>query len=78
MAEGMAETGAGTLFPMPEIERASGDLFPPPEARELEHATGILPSQLLRDAIDRTREVRALEPIAIRVPVSLRVRKPTN
>jgi dCTP deaminase len=59
----MAEAEVGTLFPMPEIERASGDLFPPPEPRELEHATGILPSQLLRDAIDRTREVRALEPI---------------
>ncbi|MBV8118700.1 MAG: 2'-deoxycytidine 5'-triphosphate deaminase [Alphaproteobacteria bacterium] len=51
------------LFPLPEPERSSGELFPPPEPRELEHATGILPSQLLRDAIDRTREIQSLEPI---------------
>src|SRR5579872_3846721 len=51
------------LFPIPEAEPATGELFPPPEPRELEHATGILPSQLLRDAIDRTREIQALEPI---------------
>jgi dCTP deaminase len=59
----MSEAQAGTLFPMPEPERATGELFPPPEPRELEHATGILPSQLLRDAIERTREIRSLEPI---------------
>ncbi len=59
----MTEAQAGELFPMPESERATGELFPPPEPRELEHATGILPSQLLRDAIDRTREIQSLEPI---------------
>ena len=59
----MAEAQAGALFPMPETENSTGDLFPPPEARELEHATGILPSQLLRDAIERTREIQSLEPI---------------
>jgi dCTP deaminase len=60
----MNEAREALLFPMPENERSSGELFPPPEPRELEHATGILPSQLLRDAIERTREIRALEPIA--------------
>jgi dCTP deaminase len=54
---------AGTLFQMPEAERSTGELFPPPEPRELEHATGILPYQLLKDAIDRTREIRSLAPI---------------
>jgi dCTP deaminase len=58
-------TEAGTLFPMPEAERSTGELFPPPEPRELEHAaTGILPYQLLRDAIDRTREIRSPETIS--------------
>ena len=51
------------LFPLADAEPAAGELFPPPEPRELEHATGILPSQLLRDAIERTREIRSLEPI---------------
>src|SRR5712691_8847312 len=60
----MTEAQTGALLPMPETERSTGELFPPPEPRELEHATGILPSQLLRDAIDRTREIRSLEPIA--------------
>jgi dCTP deaminase len=59
----MTDAQAGALFPMPEPERAPGELFPPPEPRELEHATGILPSQLLRDAIERTREIRSIEPI---------------
>ena len=59
----MAEAQTGALFPMPETERSTGELFPPPEPRELEHGTGILPSQLLRDAIDRTREIQSLEPI---------------
>jgi dCTP deaminase len=59
---GEAQRGA-LLFPMPEPEPSTGELFPPPEPRELEHATGILPSQLLRDAIERTREIQALEPI---------------
>jgi len=59
----MTEAQAGALFPMPEPERSTGELFPPPEPRELERATGILPSQLLRDAIERTREIRSLEPI---------------
>jgi dCTP deaminase len=58
----MSDAQVGTLFPMPEPER-TGSLFPPPEPRELEHATGILPYQLLRDAIDRTREIQSLEPI---------------
>ena len=58
----MSEAPAGMLFPMPEPER-TGSLFPPPEPRELEHATGILPYQLLRDAIERTHEIQALEPI---------------
>src|SRR5262245_36795338 len=60
----MAETPLRTLFPLPEPEPPTGELFPPPEPRELEHATGILPSQLLRDAVDRTHEIQALEPIA--------------
>ena len=59
----MTQAEPRTLFPMPESERPTGELFPPPEPRELEHATGILPSQLLRDAIERTREIRSLEPI---------------
>src|SRR6266850_1798336 len=60
----MAEAQPGALlFPMPATERQTGELFPPPEPRELEHATGILPSQLLRDAIERTREIRSLDPI---------------
>ena len=59
----MSEAQANALFPMPEPERSIGELFPPPEPKELEHATGILPSQLLRDAIERTREIRSLEPI---------------
>src|SRR5437588_446238 len=59
----MIEAPEGELFPMPESERSTGELFPPPEPRELEHATGILPSQLLRDAIERTREIQSLEPI---------------
>jgi dCTP deaminase len=59
----MTEAQAPLLFPMPEPEHSTGELFPPPEPRELEHATGILPSQLLRDAIDRTREIQSLEPI---------------
>jgi dCTP deaminase len=59
----MTGVPTGTLFPMPDEERASGDLFPAPEPRELEHATGILPSQLLRDAIERTHEILALEGI---------------
>ena len=54
-----AQTGA--LFPLPEAEPSTGELFPPPEPRELEHATGILPYQLLRDAIDRTHEIQSLE-----------------
>jgi len=59
----MTEAEATTLFPMPELDGSSGELFPPPGPRELEHATGILPSQLLRDAIERTREIRSLDPI---------------
>ena len=59
----MTEAPMRTLFPMPESERSTGELFAPPEPRELEHATGILPSQLLRDAIERTHEIRSLEPI---------------
>lgn len=53
----------GALFPQTVDEPSTGDLFPPPEPRELEHATGILPYQLLRDAIERTHEIRSLEPI---------------
>ncbi len=59
----MSEIGDAGLFPMPQPEAATGELFPPPEPRELEHATGILPYQLLRDAIERTREIQSLEPI---------------
>jgi dCTP deaminase len=60
----MNEAQAGALlFPIAGTEPPTGELFPPPEPRELEHATGILPSQLLRDAINRTREIRAVEPI---------------
>ncbi|HTV89199.1 MAG TPA: 2'-deoxycytidine 5'-triphosphate deaminase [Stellaceae bacterium] len=53
----------GPLFPAAPREHATGELFPPPEPRELEHATGILPYQLLHDAIDRTHEIQSLEPI---------------
>ncbi len=60
----MSEIRDAGLFPMPEPKAATGELFPPPEPRELEHATGILPYQLLRDAIERTREIQSLEPIA--------------
>ncbi len=59
----MTEIREPALFPTPEAERSTGELFPPPEPRELEHATGILPYQLLRDAIERTHEIRSLEPI---------------
>jgi dCTP deaminase len=59
----MIRAQAGGLFPLLEPEPSTGELFPPPEPRELEHATGILPYQLLRDAIDRTREIQSLEPI---------------
>src|SRR5947209_20213164 len=59
----MTQAEPRTLFPMPESERPTGELFPPPEPRQLERATGILPSQLLRDAIERTREIQSLEPI---------------
>jgi dCTP deaminase len=59
----MTETQAGLLFPPPDTEASTGELFPPPEPRELEHATGILPYQLLGDAIERTREIQSLEPI---------------
>jgi dCTP deaminase len=59
----MPEAHAGALLTMPEAEPAVRDLFPPPEPSDLEHATGILPSQLLRDAIERTREIQALDPI---------------
>jgi dCTP deaminase len=59
----MTEAQPRALFPMPEVERSTGELFPPPEPRELEYATGILPSQLLRDAIGRTREIQSLDPI---------------
>jgi dCTP deaminase len=60
----MTEPIEPALFPISEPERSTGELFPPPEPRELEHATGILPSQLLRDAIDRTHEIRSLDPIS--------------
>ena len=59
----MTEAREAALFPLLEPELSTGELFPPPEPRELEHATGILPYQLLRDAIDRTREIQSLEPI---------------
>jgi dCTP deaminase len=62
----MTEPIEAELFPAAEPgdpDRSTGDLFPPPEPRELEHATGILPAQLLRDAIDRTREIQSLAPI---------------
>src|SRR6266700_2563347 len=59
----MIEAPEGELFPRPESERSTGELFPPPQPRELEHATGILPWQLLPDAIERTREIQSLEPI---------------
>jgi dCTP deaminase len=56
----------GALFSTLEPERSAGDLVPPPTAEELEHAaTGILPYQLLRDAIDRTREIRSPEKIRV-------------
>jgi dCTP deaminase len=60
----MSEPMQPVLFPVPEPERSTGDLFPPPQPRELEHATGILPSQLLRDAIERTHEIESLERIS--------------
>ena len=57
----MTEPVQAALFPA--SEPSTGELFPPPEAKELEHATGILPYQLLRDAIERTHEIQSLEPI---------------
>src|SRR5487761_163580 len=60
----MNEIRDAGLFPMPEPEAATGELVAPPAPRELEHATGILPYQLLRDAIERTHEIRSLEAIA--------------
>ena len=60
----MSEPMQPVLFPVPESEPSTGDSFPPPQPRELEHATGILPSQLLRDAIERTREIKSLERIS--------------
>lgn len=62
----MTEPIEAELFPAAEPgdpDRSTGDLFPPPEPRELEHATGILPAQLLRDAIERTHEIQSLAPI---------------
>lgn len=62
----MTEPIEAELFPAAEPgdpDRSTGELFPPPEPRELEHATGILPAQLLRDAIERTREIQSLAPI---------------
>ena len=59
----MSEIRDAGLFATPQPEAGTGELFPPPEPRELEHATGILPYQLLRDAIERTREIQSLEPI---------------
>ncbi len=59
----MADPNEADLFPIAESNPDMGELFPPPEPRELEYATGILPSQLLRDAVERTREIRSLEPI---------------
>jgi len=58
----MTEPIEPALFPLPEPEQSNGELFPPPEAKEL--ATGILPSQFLREAIDRTHEIQSLKPIA--------------
>ena len=53
----------GTLF-ADQPEEPAGQLVPPPSAEELEHAaTGILPYQLLHDAIVRTREIRSPEKI---------------
>jgi dCTP deaminase len=59
----MSETRIRTLFPVAERDETSGELFAPPEPRELEHATGILPCQLLRDAVERTKEIRAIDKI---------------
>jgi dCTP deaminase len=39
------------------------ELFPPPQPNEFDHVTGILPYQLLRDAVERTHEVVPVEPI---------------
>ncbi len=58
----MTELREPALFPLPEPEGSSGELFPPPDP--FDHATGILPSQLLRNAIERSREIQSLEPIA--------------
>jgi dCTP deaminase len=59
----MSEAHERMLFPSSEPDQPSGELFPPPEPRELEFATGILPGQLLRDAVERTREIRSVERI---------------
>ena len=53
----MAEAEVGTLFPMPEIERASGDLFPPPEPREPEPPHEPAPPRGCRSST-RARAVR--------------------
>ncbi|HEY3910272.1 MAG TPA: 2'-deoxycytidine 5'-triphosphate deaminase [Stellaceae bacterium] len=59
----MSEGSTGVLFAPGAPEASTGELFPPPEPKELEHATGILPYQLLRDAIERTHEIQSLDPI---------------
>jgi dCTP deaminase len=45
------------------MDTTQSELFPPPAPTELEHATGILPSQLLRDAVERTHEIVPIESI---------------
>jgi dCTP deaminase len=46
--------------PLPE----SGQFFPAPESAEIDHSTGLLPSQLLREAVAQGREILSPEPIA--------------
>jgi dCTP deaminase len=45
------------------MDAVQRDLFPPPQPSELDHATGILPYQLLRDVVERTHEIVPIEPI---------------
>jgi dCTP deaminase len=59
----MSELHDGRLFQVAETDDTTGELFPAPDPRELERGTGILPFQLLRDAVERTREIRSVERI---------------
>jgi dCTP deaminase len=45
-------------------EPASGGMFPAPEPADVDRSTGLLPSQLLREAVTSGREILSPEPLA--------------